>query len=121
MASIERYDSNPTYTHISEYIKLVNGLIAHKFSISGTSIIGYEVYRQFSKSLPNPYSSYTSTPEYGLMGDITTERLPRKLEAMQPGTDERIAVVVAFHKELQDFAERNVRLAFPADFAEVQI
>ena len=116
MTAIERY-SNPTQADVDAYVELPDGLIAHRYGILGTALVVYRVYQR-TDGMPRNHSTITSTPGYGWMGDIQSERLPAELEALKPYSQERSTAVLAWFKELEAKAERIIRAAFPEDFAE---
>lgn len=116
MLNIER-NINPSQQHVSEYIEMPGGLIAHRYSICATSAIGYEVYER-AASPSGSHSTFARTKEHGWLGDITTRRLPSKLDALPTWSDERSQAVKAWYRDLEQTADQCIRSAFPQDFAD---
>lgn len=114
---------NPTQQHISEFVSLESGMIAHRFSIACTSRIAYEVYEP--SQCGGAHSSIT-TIDGKWYGTLTTRPLPPEIDALpgyRPGfwPEERIAAVDAFHAELEQQAEAIIRQTFPQDFAGEEV
>ena len=114
MATMTSYHGNPTQSHICEYVEVGNGQIVHRYSICSTAIVDYVVYEP-SAPMGN-HSSITHTDEYGWLGDMTTRRLPALLEAMKPGSQERINAVSGWLDGLKQEAKGLILAAYPADF-----
>jgi len=108
---------NPTHSDISEWVRLPDGKIAHRFDIIGTPIVAYEVYE--------PYQGHSTMTTYEgqWLGSFTTRPLPPEIEAL-PGYKhgcwpvERITAVKAYHAALEQESEAIIRVTFPQDFTE---
>lgn len=111
MATITSYTGNPTQANIDEYVEVGNGQIVHRYDIIGTSIVCYVVYEPSSPM--GKHSSITHTAEYGWLGDMTTRQLPALLEAMRPGSQERITAVCTWLDGLNKQARGLILAAFP--------
>jgi len=108
---------NPDQQDINDFVELGGGLIAHRYNIIATCSVGYEVYERSSYS-GMTHSSFMGTKKRGVLGDITTRRLPAELDALPAYSEERYQAVKAWHRDLEDMAERCIRDAFPRDFED---
>ena len=119
---------NPTHQDIDEWKVLDetneqgNHYLAHRYGICGTSYVCYAVYEP--TALMGNHSSITTREEtrpdgsvnVTWLGDITTRRLPDSLEALTPGSQERIKAVTTYLDGWKAFAESLIHAAFPQDF-----
>lgn len=121
---------NPEQLDIDEWVVLAetneqgNHYLVHRYSILTTSYVCYAVYEP--SALMGNHSTITTREEtrpdgsiyVTWLGDVTTRRLPDALEAMTPGSQERIKAVDAYLDGWKAFAESLIRSAFPQDFEE---
>ena len=112
---------NPTQLDIDEWKELAetneqgNAYIARRYGILTTSYVCYAVYEP-SALMGNHSTIMVHNGKW--LGEVTTRRLPDALEAMKPGSQERINTVTAYLDGWKAFAESLIRSAFPQDFAE---
>ena len=111
---------NPNHQDINEWKVLDetneqgNHYLAHRYNILTTSYVCYAVYEP--SALMGNHSSITHNDTYGWLGDVTTRRLPDALEALTPGSQERIKAVTTYLDGWKAFAESLIHAAFPQDF-----
>ena len=111
---------NPTRQHISEYVHLDNGMVAHRYGILCTSTIAYEVWEP---SQCGGLHTTITTIDGKWYGSLTSRPLPPEIEAMpgwKPGywPTDRIVAVDAYLDDLEQQAEAIIKSVFPADFQE---
>lgn len=106
---------NPTQEYISDYLDLDGGIVIHRYSLIGTSLVAYEVLERSSVLGAHSTITFHQNRWYG---SLTTRKLPQYIDVLPLGSNVRIAAVQAYHEELERQAEAIVRAAFPADFTE---
>jgi len=110
---------NPQQQRINEWVELPNGMVAHRFDLCFSPLVGYELYEPTVLRMHYPFSDHSTIflhDTYGRLGKLTSRNLPDSFTPLPAGSDERITAVEGYYAELTAEAASLIRQAFPEDF-----
>lgn len=114
--SLQRDGDQPGH----QYVELDDGLIAERYTIIGTVFVRYELWARDDQSIPHRFQTITHEPQFGgWLGAVTSERLPREIDALPYGAH-RVQMVTAHLESVRLQCEERIRATFPDDFTEEQ-
>lgn len=114
--------------HISEYRRLPNGVVVHKYNIAGyadyeKSPIVYSAWEPTTlmqhHSLPSGFAHSTTTTIDGVpgwVGEVSTRCLSPELDALPSFSIERSNAVRAYHETNKEQEQQWIQEAFKEDF-----